>query len=55
MAHHPSLSDTRPMRDARCFMPDADACVDELLALAEWLRDRRAGRETGEHGEEAAA
>lgn len=44
MAFHPSLSDAIAPRDARAFMPDADACVDELLALAEWLRDRRAAR-----------
>jgi hypothetical protein len=55
MAHHPSPSETRPMRDARGFLPDADACVDELLALSEWLRDRRARPETGDHGEDAAA
>jgi hypothetical protein len=55
MAFHPSLSETRPMRDARAFLPDADVCVDVFLALAEWLRDRRPGRETGDHGEDAAA
>jgi hypothetical protein len=55
MAFHPSPSDPQPRRDARGFIPDADACVDEFLALAEWLRDRRADRASGERGEEATA
>jgi hypothetical protein len=55
MALHLFPSDAQPERDARGFIPDADACVDELLALAEWLRDRRTGREVGDSHEDAAA
>jgi hypothetical protein len=55
MAFHPSPADPPRDRDARAFMPDADACVDELMALAEWLRDHRARRESAEPGRDAAA
>jgi hypothetical protein len=31
----------RDRRPPTPLPPDADLCVDEWLALAEWLRDRR--------------
>jgi hypothetical protein len=51
---HPA-PDPAPRAPGRAPFPDADAGVDELMALAEWLRDRRNGPDADRAAPEAAA